>query len=129
MYAGLTTADKPILEKAMIGWTGGKVYLKSVCDWVEIPIALAQIAEMEKNQVISEIVDSIENKPPLTWNERINQMTVEERDYWSPSFAYIQERSRKWATKKFKYEPWKQSDAMSEYMRKFLHSPYTEGEK
>ena len=63
----------------------------------------------------------------MTWNEHISKMTLEERAYWSPSYAYIQERSRKWATKKYRFEPWKQADKMAEYMRKFLNSTCTDG--
>lgn len=41
---------------------------------VNIDIALAQIAEMETAQTPA--------IAPLTWNERINQMTVEEKATW-----------------------------------------------
>ena len=64
MYNGLTTADKTaLLELKKCGAIETKIY--HVVDIPNVDEALAHIAEMESK--------------PLTWNERINQMTVEEK--------------------------------------------------
>ena len=68
MYAGLTIADKPALMDAKA--RGKKTLTMAFSDRVQvvdIDIALAQIAELESAE------------KPLTWNERINQMTAEEK--------------------------------------------------
>ena len=66
MYAGLTISDKPALLEAKAQWRT-RYFLESIGQWVPIDLALAQIEEME-----------VAGKP-LTWNERINQMTAEEK--------------------------------------------------
>ena len=66
MYNGLTTADKgALLDAKADGWDDYIIR----GELVNIDLALAQIAEMELTT----------NSMPLTWNERINQMTVEEK--------------------------------------------------
>ena len=80
---------------------------------VNIDLALAQIAEMETAQTPT--------LPPLTWNERINQMTVEEKAtlfqhddcfiYKLTGTAYCDRHL-----------------GCEECTKQFLNSPYTEGE-
>lgn len=113
-YNGLTTADKGALLKAKE--CGGSTYSRwaTIGDkWVReltvnIDLALAQIAEMESSE------------KPLTWNERINQMTVEEKAtlfqhddcfiYKLTGTAYCDRHL-----------------GCEECTKQFLNSPYTEG--
>ena len=88
MYAGLTTADKGALIK--LKESGVKITtiislrqsantrLKSNYDNIDIDLALAQIAEMESKQN-NALSEKASEKGCVTWNERINQMTVEEK--------------------------------------------------
>ena len=68
-----------------------------------------------------------QDKKPLTWNERINQMTVEELADFVPTLALVNERARRYASKR---SPLGHVviRLMKKYTRKFLNSPYTEGE-
>lgn len=92
---------------------------------VNIDLALAQIAEMETAQTPT--------FPPLTWNERINQMTVEEkaRDLL---FANAQDHAFKGTPLEGKFcyialdgGYYGSSDEAIAASEKFLNSPYTEG--
>ena len=77
MYAGLTIADKPALMDAKA--RGKKTLTMAFSDRVQvvdIDIALAQIAELESAE------------KPLTWNERINQMTAEEKAEWIKEYLF-----------------------------------------
>ena len=68
MYDGLTISDKPaLLEAKERGKTTLTMAFSDRVQVVNIDLALAQIEEME-----------VAGKP-LTWNERINQMTAEEK--------------------------------------------------
>ena len=105
---------------------------------VNIDLALAQIAEMESKQkeLLSE---KASEKGCLTWNERINQMTVEEKAWY---FVYYHEQSNyeenrlgevievatigyktSLAPEQYFYD---EADAIAATV-KILHSPYTEG--
>jgi len=99
MYNGLTTADKTaLLELKKCGAIETKIY--HVVDIPNVDEALAHIAEMESK--------------PLTWNERINQMTVEERASMMLNLTaeaiFLDER-----------------EAIRQIVE-ILNSPYTEGE-
>ena len=76
MYAGLKITDKTALLDAKARGFNTAV-IKSTMQIVDIDLALAQIAEMETAQTPT--------IAPLTWNERINQMTAEEK---APYFVY-----------------------------------------
>lgn len=144
-YAGLTTADKPALLDAKARgaewvardgksraydlwfystkpvktknmWAGDAVFMEkksarfAFIQWsdpepVNIDLALAQIAEME----------SADN--PLTWNERINQMTVEEKAQWLRGIVSCEGCGIP-----------KCGNQCAESWRSYLNSPYTEGE-
>lgn len=81
---------------------------------VNIDLALAQIAEMETAQT--------HTMPPLTWNERINQMTVEEK-----AELYLDDDCVVFKlTKIGKCNVFKECEFC---IAAFLNSPYTEGEK
>ena len=99
---------------------------------VNIDLALARIAEMETAQTPT--------IAPLTWNERINQMTVEEKAWY---FVYYHEQSNyeenrlgevievatigyktSLAPEQYFYD---EADAIAATV-KILRSPYTEGE-
>lgn len=84
---------------------------------VNIDLALAQIAEMELTT----------NSTPLTWNERINQMTARQRADFAPTFAHIVERARRYTSKRCRNRMWNAESMMSVYIEKWLNSPYTEG--
>lgn len=147
-YAGLTISDKPALEDAKARgaewvaregneegdlfayrkkpekdlelsfwnsvderWIGIENEMLQFIQWsdaepVNIDLALTQIAEMESAE------------KPMTWNERINQMTVEEKAKWFDA-----------------HMDWCPFDICTENQNceycyaKFLNSPYTEGEK
>ena len=71
---------------------------------------LAQIAEMEKAQ------------KPLTWNERINQMTVDEKAKWLYDLDVCRVSS-------ISIDECNSYRHCTECMRNMLNSPYTEGEK
>lgn len=90
-------------------------------DPVHIPTALAQIAEMEikQKELLSE--KAIE-KGCLTWSERINQMTVEEKAIFLTTNVQIDCEGFCKAHK---------TGCDNEckcHMAEFLNSPYTEGE-
>ena len=122
-YAGLTIADKPALEDAKA--RGKKTLTMAFSDRVQvvnIAIAISQIAKMEKA------------RKPMTWNEHINHMTVDEkaREFL---FANAQDHVFKGTPLEGKfcyialnggyYETSEKAIAASE---KFLRSPYTEGD-
>ena len=114
MYNGLTTADKgALLDAKAKGYESVVINLAGFPAEVNIDLALAQIAEMETAQTPT--------IAPLTWNERINQMTVEEKAplfqhndcfiYKLTGTAYCDRHSE-----------------CEECTKQFLRSPYTEGE-
>ena len=128
MYAGLTISDKPALESYREkGIDPCPMMLNGVLRLVDTYEALAQIAEMENT------------KKPLTWNERINWMTVEEKAWY---FVYYHEQSNyeenrlgevievatigyktSLAPEQYFYD---EADAIAATV-KILRSPYTEG--
>ena len=149
MYAGLTTADKGALLDAKArgaewvardtnndlygyavepiddidyGWTtpfiGNVITINAesmkfvaLHEKINIDLALAQIAEIE-----SELTA---NSTPMTWNERINQMTVEEKGEFFAMFnCPISLQSE--------YDCSKHANCI-ECMTAFFASPYTEG--
>ena len=77
---------------------------------VNIDLALAQIAEMESAE------------KPLTWNERINQMTVEEKAEWVKEYLFDSA-----CEGVCMYNGC--NGACTENIIAFFNSPYTEGEK
>ena len=80
-------------------------------DPVNIDLALAQIAEMETAQTPT--------IAPLTWNERINQMTVEEKGEFFAMFNCP-------TSLQSGYDCSKHANCI-ECMTAFFASPYTEG--
>jgi len=90
-YAGLTIADKDALLDAqakgdICAWKKSNGYVESSSkfptwktDGKVIPIntALAQIAEMEREQKPAAVIPVSEK--PLTWNDAINAMSAEEK--------------------------------------------------
>lgn len=88
---------------------------------VNIDLALAQIAEMEskENNALSE---KASEKGCMTWNERINQMTVEEKVEWLNCTEFCRVTD-------IPIEECNSYKDCKECMRAFLNSPYTEGEK
>ena len=109
MYTGLTIADKPILERAKSRGATSFGFPAYRNLFVNVDAALAQIAEMEAE------------RKPMTWNERINQMTVEEKVEWLNGSDYC----RVTEIPIFECDAYKDC---KECMRAFLNSPYTEGE-
>ena len=110
-YAGLTISDKPaLLEAKSTGyrtthlWSNGLRYL------VNIDVALAQIAEMESAE------------KPMTWNERINQMTVEEKAKWMSERGYCPENF-------LDCDMYEDCKACWKAVLASPYSPYTEGEQ
>ena len=93
---------------------------------VNIDLALAQIAEMESDfsAVFPDeepmVGKNPERKPPLTWNERINQMTVEEK----ADVAVIMSKRCARALEK---ESCPDLTCWQCFIE-FFNSPYTEGE-
>ena len=70
-YAGLTISDKPaLLDAKSKGYDSAYLNFNGYPERVMVDLALAQIAEMESAE------------KPLTWNERINQMTLDEKAKW-----------------------------------------------
>ena len=132
-YAGLTTADKGALEKAKRdGLT--MCWIMSVGKPVNIDLALAQIAEMEskENKLLSE---KASEKPCMTWSERINQMTVEEKSetFVVESSVMLDIGSGKkeypiWITPLIDGVSFTSKEAAINYNKDHLNSPYTEGE-
>ena len=138
-YAGLTTADKgALLDAKARGFKTVKPFHQSANEW-DVDLALAQIAEMESKQkeLLSE---KASEKGCLTWNERINWMTVEEKAWY---FVYYHEQSNyeenrlgevievatigyktSLAPEQYFYD---EADAIAATV-KILRSPYTEGE-
>ena len=76
---------------------------------VNIDLALAQIAEMESAE------------KPMTWNERINQMTVEEKAEWIKEYLFDAA-----CEGVCMYNGC--NGACTENIIAFFNSPYTEGE-
>ena len=110
MYAGLTISDKPaLLEAKERGKTTLTMAFSDRVQVVNIDLALAQIEEME-----------VAGKP-LTWNERINQMTVEEKVEWLNCTEFCRVTD-------IPIEECNSYNDCKECMRAFLNSPYTEGE-
>ena len=113
-YAGLTISDKPALEDAKAD--GKKILTMAFSDRVQvvdIDIALSQIAELE-----SALPDHAPcHERPLTWNERINQMTVEEKAKWFDAHM-------DWCP----FDECAENQNCEKCYAKFLASPYTEGE-
>lgn len=111
---------------------------------MNIDLALAQIAEMERIAGMEEMLKTgdattkaslfpayfaakANEQTPLTWNERINQMTVEEKA------RFIQFKSREMYQKAMDYawkfrKTGKLTSYYTERMIELLNSPYTEGE-
>ena len=86
---------------------------------VNIDLALAQIAEMES-------AENPSTPTPLTWNERINQMTVEEKAQWLLiDFPKLHKKAYDYAWKNRKAG--KFSQFYKERMSELLNSPHTEG--
>ena len=148
-YAGLTISDKPALldakargaewvardtnmdlygyavepiKDSVYGWTtpftGNVITINSELlkfvdpnENVNIDLALAQIAEME-----SELTA---NSTPMTWNDRINQMTVEEKGEFFAMFNCP-------TSLQSGYDCSKHANCI-ECMTAFFASPYTEG--
>ena len=109
-YAGLTTADKGALLYAKSrGFKTVKPFHQSANEW-DVDLALAQIAEMESAE------------KPLTWNERINQMTVEEKAEWVKEYLFDSA-----CEGVCMYNGC--NGACTENIIAFFNSPYTEGEK
>lgn len=115
-YAGLTISDKPALLNAkQAGHKEYGVWLEEKNGWkrmvtVNIDLALAQIEEMESAE------------KPLTWNERINQMTLEEKAIWLYNMDVCRVSS-------ISIEECNSFRHCVECMKSMLASPYTEGEK
>lgn len=133
--------EKP--SKQCYAWRDGEVYFYIGCGdtlrfirWsdtepVNIDLAFAQIAEMENKQnakeheqSAQEILDEYfaeQDKKPLTWNERINQMTVDEKvTLFQHDDCFI-----------YKLTGTAYCDrhlGCEECTKQFLNSPYTEGE-
>ena len=109
-YAGLTISDKPALLEAQ---KNGHTYIYLNHDGFRtvynVNLALAQIAEMESAE------------KPLTWNERINQMTVEEKAKWLYDMDVCRVSS-------ISIEECNSYRHCTECMKNLLNSPYTEGE-
>ena len=64
---------------------------------------------------------SSQENAPLTWNERINQMTVEEKVEWLNCTEFCRVTD-------IPIEECNSYNDCKECMRAFLNSPYTEGE-
>lgn len=88
---------------------------------VNIDIALAQIAEME-SAAGNPVTDIPVSEKPLTWNERINQMTLEEKAIWLYNMDVCRVSS-------ISIEECNSFRHCVECMKSMLASPYTEGEK
>jgi len=102
---------------------------------VNIDLALAQIAEMESEEEFNKqyremlnnasiptginIYDVMERKP-MTWNERINQMTVEEKAKWLYDLDVCRVSS-------ISIDECNSYRHCTECMRNMLNSPYMEG--
>jgi len=118
-YAGLTTADKgELINAKQAGFAEYGIWVDDVRGWkrmitVNIDLALAQIAETESAEKPS-------TPTPLTWNERINQMTVEEK----ADVAVIISKRCSTALEK---ESCPDLTCWQCFIE-FLNSPYTEGE-
>jgi hypothetical protein len=99
------------------------VALRDTCNWI-IDTLTAQIAEMESKQNNALSEKAIE-KGCLTWNERINQMTAEEKakliDDLTNECPYALGYSHQ--------NPCAHYEECQECWLEFLNSPYTEGEK
>lgn len=89
-------------------------------DPVNIDLALAQIAEMEskENNALSE---KASEKGCMTWNDRINQMTVEEKARWLYDMDVCRVSS-------ISIEECNSYRHCTDCMKNLLNSPYTEGE-
>ena len=86
--------------------------------------ALAQIAEMESNEKAL-LSEKAIKKSCMTWNERINQMTVDEK------LATIFGLNSGCPFDQFeidKPDNWCETRKCKDCKRDFLNSPYTEGE-
>jgi len=121
LYPQLTIEDKAALEK---GKDDGHIYEFLTHDGIRsqfnIDLALAQIAEMESkhNNLLSE---KASEKGCMTWNDRINQMTVEEKAKWLYDLDVCRVSS-------ISIDECNSYRHCTECMRNMLNSPYTEGE-
>ena len=178
MYAGLTPADKPALERAkengnICAWKTSGGYMNSSSKYpswdvggkvMTIDTALAQIAEMESKPIDESATDDIvlaevyslreklkiaadiihkldpnydvteflhqvgsadydqreEDLAPLTWNERINQMTVSEKADWMKDNDFC-------IVMKLPENGCFEFNSCTECLETWLNSPYTEG--
>ena len=110
MYNGLTISDKPaLLEAKERGKTTLTMAFSDRVQVVNIDLALAQIEEMESEE------------KPMTWNERINQMTVEEKAEWIKEYLFDSA-----CEGVCMYNGC--NGACTENIIAFFNSPYTEGE-
>lgn len=137
---------KPRKDDEFKKWTssGGYMFLVKdkyirLADWsdtepVNIDLALAQIAKMDskENKLLSE---KASEKPCMTWNERINQMTVEEKADVALNLNLCAGELRKpydLCDEKYLYASGMQHNGRFHDCRQCwidkLNSPYTEGE-
>ena len=119
MYAGLTISDKPALLDAQ---KNGHTYIYLNHDGFQtvynVNIALAQIAEMESKQN-NALSEKASEKGCLTWNERINQMSADEKGEFFATFNCIESIQPGYDCS--------QHENCKECMIAFFASPYTEG--
>ena len=140
-YAGLTISDKPaLLDAKARGFKTVKPFHQSANEW-DVDIALAQIAEMESKQTehynrvgYTGVGISQTTSTPLTWNERINQMTAEEKAEYALTFDMCAAELRKpygFCDDKYLYKTGMQHNGRFHDCRQCwidkLNSPYTEG--
>ena len=134
-YAGLTISDKPALLDAkargyiyvvyrenepLAFWRTSPDRLDSIIGYDMIDIALAQIAEIESKQN-NALSEKASEKGCMTWNERINQMTVEEK-------ADVAVILSKRCARALEKESCPDLTCWQCFIE-FFNSPYTEGEK
>ena len=119
-YAGLTISDKPaLLDAKSKGYDSAYLNFDGYPERVMVDLALAQIAEMEKAKKSATVIPVSEK--PLTWNERINRMTVEEKARYLSRVTITCPPNA--STRETPCNPHGCEDCWTEY----LASPYTEG--
>ena len=123
-YAGLTISDKPaLLDAKSKGYDNAYLNFNGYPERVMVDLALAQIAEMDSKQN-NALSEKASEKGCMTWNERINQMTVEEKAKFLTTNVQIDcEMFCKLSIDCCC------NGQCEEYMKEWLNSPYTEGEK
>lgn len=135
-YAGLTISDKPaLLDAKSIGeeWvvfykSGSKEFytkfpiIKNAAYTMRVDEALAQIEEME-NAAGNPAMEIPVSGNPLTWNDRINQMTVEEKAEW---FMNEQCQMHNEAARYAWEKPDEFAERYKEKMAELLNRPYEE---